>query len=310
MKYKYHFLAALTAGYLAAGFAASQLPLEHHAHIAFDNPPSKFIVAKGKPLTIRIKNIGSHGVLALQPIQASDVTEQLLVVKAWAMTNVEPDSKAGTRGKTIGLGPLAPHALQFNDNTLELDGGANKTRNATVHITVPDSIDTRISLNGKTMHAGPLQTDILLRGTEIVEGKVPASEGRAALYSLLGAIHGDMAPRIDPDPVSMQTGDVVRLSWANLVTLATERIEPNINALENNSGSDPQWALVDVFVDESGLVTKSLAKPFGNAALGAETAQALGRWRFQPFVLHERPTKVRSTVYVLVKNGSILLRKP
>jgi len=312
MKYKRYVVAALIAGCFAAALTATQSSPEHHAHITFDNPPSRFTLAKEKPVTIKIRNIGPYGVLALQPIKSLDTIEQSLIVKAWTLTNTEPESKPGSRRKAIGISPLAPAALRFNDNILEIDGSARKNRNITVHITVPDLVDANVSINGETMHTGPLQTDILIRGTEIVEGKVSASEGRAAIHSLLGAIHGDLAPRIDPDaaPVSMQPGAVIRLPWAKLAELVTERVEPNVGALGNNIGSDQQWALVDLFVDESGRVTKTSTKPFGNAALGIETAQVLSRWRFQPYVFREQPIKVRSTVYVLLKNGSIVLQQP
>ena len=80
-------------------------------------------------------------------------------------------------------------------------------------------------------------------------------------------------------------------------------------AVPPNVSPEQRWAFVDLFVDESGKVSKAVPKPFGNAALAAVAAQSLTQWQFQPFVYENHPVKVRSTVPIFLVDGKIQLQE-
>jgi hypothetical protein len=274
------------------------------------NAKHGYEIAKGQHLDINIDNIGPFGIVSLHAVPPGpEGSTDPIVVKTWALTfSAQATRNVRDPGKIRSITPFPDEAIAFSGTALDINGKWASDKDLAVFIAAPQGTSITLYVNGKILHQGPFLQNALIRGPEIVEGSVNASEPVAIALAMQAAGLKERVP-LDPDAIRppSRPGEALTLPWKKLARLNVGgKIPLNI---PSNVSSKQTWAFVEVFVDESGRVSKASPKPFGNTELARAVAQALTQWQFQPFVFESRLVKVRSTIPVALVDGKILLQE-
>jgi hypothetical protein len=190
---------------------------------------------------------------------------------------------------------------------LTINANATPTRRVVVHVTIPSESEVALMADGKLLRRGAVARGLFVRGREVVEGGnggLRTSEKMAILKAMeVGTARGK-TPSLDPNNVVPPSKGRPEhtVPWKVLRTYFIESANPVY------SGSQPQnaRAFVEVFVNQSGIVTKVETKS-GDSGLADAASQALKQWRFRPFLVSGQAVSVRSTVLVSLVGSKIEL---
>lgn len=274
---------------LTDGFAQTSGAYKKEFNI--DNLGKTYTLDK-ESLTVAINNVGQYDVVAIQTgFVASSSKTKPITVKAWEISYTQDDASNNPvkASKVENIAPLES-SMNFQRGVLTVNALGNTNKRSVVHLELPKGVNTKVYVNGSVIFSGSLSGD----GLMVQNSTNLTSKGYSAEAALTQAI----IPNTNkPAPTSYK-----RIDSQTLAAMAIRTV-PTPTAF---SDSGENWALLQVDVDTTGKV-KSILYAGGNEALADISKQYLSQYEFKPFLVNDKPIRVKSLVPVSVASGQIKL---
>jgi TonB family protein len=267
----------------------------------------RFPYEPNQSLTVIVNNVGAMGVVSvetaskLQGSKANGPHE----LKLRACTILYDDNEKAMIDwlRVKNVVPLSEEDVSFSNQTLTIDGNATPNSRVVVHVAVPDEVKLTLYVNGKLFRRGPFSRNMMIQNGEITANMAGYSFGLAVMQ----AIQGGPPPHPDVIQYPLTPGDAYRVPWDTLKSLATVTVAPAYSPTESLN-VPPQKrgrAVVEVVVNEAGTVREA-SYAVGDEGLAQAAIQALQQWRFQPFVVNDKPVVIKCDVPVILQDGKVL----